>query len=450
MNGGRRVGARWAAQHWGGLTNTANASNPTLDRVKANASGCDTGALAAPCFDIGNTFAASHSATITGSQVVVTGGIAAHDRPFVVGQLLTCSGCTAGRFITTLSVPPTQDTRVVQGEVGQTFTITANASLLTGPTTETVTGGCSGVSGTGSNCIDIAVQQNTTNGTYGTAWALATCGENNLNGAAPNYSPPGGVCASNGIGSMVNASFRIGAQQHTWAFATGGPTYYDGLDPEGGEVVRNSPFTCNIVAAKVVQCVKGAAYTVSPFSVAIGQWPSATTFVSYGDPAEGVNRIATLMGSAGGQSMTFTPGSGYTNNPSSAPYALPVVCTSISGTREPKIDVIVSGGAIVDAYPSASTAGMGLGLGGGCTVLLTPLGAGTGGSISIPLAPFTGQPGIGTLGTDMNEIGNLLYDNSGFPGNPLNPFFSNGSGGYFEPGLPVQPFGNYLGSQVSG
>jgi hypothetical protein len=450
MNGGRRVGARWAAQHWGGLTNTANASNPTLDRVKANASGCDTGALAAPCFDIGNTFAASHSATITGSQVVVTGGIAAHDRPFVVGQLLTCSGCTAGRFITTLSVPPTQDTRAGQGEVGQTFTITANASLLTGPTTETVTGGCSGVSGTGSNCIDIAVQQNTTNGTYGTAWALATCGENNLNGAAPNYSPPGGVCASNGIGSMVNASFRIGAQQHTWAFATGGPTYYDGLDPEGGEVVRNSPFTCNIVAAKVVQCVKGAAYTVSPFSVAIGQWPSATTFVSYGDPAEGVNRIATLMGSAGGQSMTFTPGSGYTNNPSSAPYALPVVCTSISGTREPKIDVIVSGGAIVDAYPSASTAGMGLGLGGGCTVLLTPLGAGTGGSISIPLAPFTGQPGIGTLGTDMNEIGNLLYDNSGFPGNPLNPFFSNGSGGYFEPGLPVQPFGNYLGSQVSG
>jgi hypothetical protein len=47
-------------------------------------------------------------------------------------------------------------------------------------------------------------------------------------------------------------------------------------------------------------------------------------------------------------------------------------------------------------------------------------------------------------------LGDLLYDNSGLVGNPLNPFFTNGFGGYFEPGLPVQPWGNYPGSAVSG
>ena len=56
--GGRRVAARLAAATYGGLTSPANASDPTLDRVKADASGCDAAAAAAPCFDITNTFAA--------------------------------------------------------------------------------------------------------------------------------------------------------------------------------------------------------------------------------------------------------------------------------------------------------------------------------------------------------------------------------------------------------
>ena len=47
-------------------------------------------------------------------------------------------------------------------------------------------------------------------------------------------------------------------------------------------------------------------------------------------------------------------------------------------------------------------------------------------------------------------MGDLLYDNSGFPGNPLNMFFTNHFGGYFEPGMPVRPWGNYLGVAVSG
>ena len=47
-------------------------------------------------------------------------------------------------------------------------------------------------------------------------------------------------------------------------------------------------------------------------------------------------------------------------------------------------------------------------------------------------------------------MGDILYDNSGFPGNPLNSFFTNGQGGYFEPGLPVMPFGLFMGAAVSG
>ena len=47
-------------------------------------------------------------------------------------------------------------------------------------------------------------------------------------------------------------------------------------------------------------------------------------------------------------------------------------------------------------------------------------------------------------------MGMFLYDNSGFLGNPLNSFFTNGQGGYFEPGLPVRPFGLFQGVVVSG
>src|SRR6185437_2975395 len=66
-------------------------------------------------------------------------------------------------------------------------------------------------SGTGSNCIDLAFSINT-GGTYGTAAALATCGENNINGPAPWYTVPAGTCSSNGIGSLVQG-FRIGTVQ---------------------------------------------------------------------------------------------------------------------------------------------------------------------------------------------------------------------------------------------
>lgn len=467
FTGGRRTGARFAANLYGGFTNIGganlphapNASDSTLDRVKAHATGCDAAALAAPCLDIGSTYAASHSATITGAAITVTGGISAGALPFVVGQALSCSGCTAGRFITSIDVPSTASPLAGAGEVGQTFHITANASLLTGPTTESVTAGCSGTSGVGSNCIDIAFQQNTTAGTFGTAWSLATCGENNISGitgtsgSSPNFVPPNGICQSNGLGSLVR-DFRIGTQQNMWQGFTAGSPYDDGGDPGFGSE-QNAAFTCHIVAAKVVQCVKGAAYTLvssSSFTVALGSWAPSTTFVEYGDGVMGTGRLSTVMGNVGGQPFGFTAGSGYTS--SATPYSITATCTSQATSPTAfKLDVWVVGGSIVNVYPTALTTGaaFGNGLNGGCTFSLAALGGGTGGAIN-PLieAPMDGVGGIDSYATDGNIYGDKLYDNTGFPGNPLNSFFTNYQGGYFEPGLPAQPFGEFLGMQVSG
>ena len=150
-------------------------------------------------------------ATVGGVSVVTfSGGLAAHARPFVVGQSVTCSGCTP-QAIAAVSLPPTQSTRTGEGQIGQSFTITLAGSLgVTG--SKAITAGCSGTAGTSANCIDIAFTINTTAGTFGTAAALATCGANNLNGNAPNYAAPAGVCQDNGVGrTHPRLSHRHGA-----------------------------------------------------------------------------------------------------------------------------------------------------------------------------------------------------------------------------------------------
>lgn len=451
--GGRRAGARWACQVWGLMTTTANCSGPTLARTNDSAAGTPS-----PAFDYTNTYAASHAATWSsgGATITVTGGLAAHARPFVVGQALTFSaGGGTGFFITSLSVPPSQATASGAGEVGQTFTMTvANGSggTLTG-TSGTVTGGCAPFGGSGgSNCINFDFKQNTTNGTFGTAWALATCGENNLNGpATPNYAVPNGTCQTNGIGSLVR-TFRIGTSQPTWGnpgVSTPGTVYDDGADPNttSGQFNQSAAFTCNIVAAAVVQCVKGANYDTSLHTlIGIGKWTSGSTYAAYGDWVIGTSRIGTLMGSPGGQPLPFTAGTVGTNGTA---VVAGTGCTVVGASVPPKIDITIAGGAIINAYPSTETATqpMGLGIGGGCAFTAS----GTGNTVSgLTISPFDGAAGYGTNITDQNMMGDLLYDNSGLPGNPLNPFFTNSMGGYWEPGLPAQPFGNFMGAAVSG
>jgi hypothetical protein len=390
--------------------------------------------------------------------VTITGGLTAHARPFVVGQAFACSGCNSNLVITSLSVPPTESTATGAGEVGQTFTFTvqnAAGQAIGGSGIGAVTAGCSGTSGTGSNCIDVAISLNVS-GTFGTAAAIDTCGANNINGNAPNYVVPNGKCQGNGIGEIVR-TFRIGTNQAMYGAAaqppTAGSVFDDGVDIDLGFFTQSSAFTCNIVAAKVVQCVKGAAYTAGVPS--LGQWSSGSTYISYGDLTIVSGRIASLLGYVGGQSFPFTRGSGYTNG---VYPGIAATCTTIqSGGTAPRFDVTVAGGAIVDVVPSAATSGnvpAGLGVGSTCTVPLTTVtcpGGSCGGAIAtIPLAPSEGFGGIATYNTDSNTMGMFLYDNSGEPGNPLNSFFTNGQGGYFEPGLPLRPFGLFQGAAVSG
>jgi hypothetical protein len=116
-----------------------------------------------------------------------------------------------------------------------------------------------------------------------------------------------------------------------------------------------------------------------------------------------------------------------------------------------KLDVTVgSGGGITGYYPSNTGSAMGNGIVGTCTVPETSIPGGSGGAITVPIIPTEGEGGIATYSTDLNTMGMFLYDNTGFVGNPLNSFFTNGQGGYFEPGLPVRPFGEFQGLAVSG
>jgi hypothetical protein len=451
FTGGRRATSRWAAMIAG--ANGLNASDPKVDRVKADAAGCDAAALAAPCFDVGTTYQATFStATWSGNTVTISGGLAAHARPFLVGQAFSCASCASGLVITSLSVPPTESTAAGAGEVGQTFTFTAKnaaGASIGGSGSGAVTAGCSGTSGTGSNCIDVAISINVS-GTFGTAAAIDTCGANNINGNAPNYVVANGKCQGNGIGEIVRA-FRIGTTQASYGtggipLPTPGSVWDDGADMANGSFNQSAAFTCNIVAAKVAQCVKAPAYS-SGVLTGVGQWSSGSTYISYGDIDVVSGRLASLLGYVGGQSFPFTPGSGYINGTTSPT----VTCATLAGGGAvPKFDVTVAGGAIVNVVPSAATSGSpGLGIGSTCIVAL-PAG-GTGGAIpTIPLAPLEGQGGIGTYATDSNTMGMFLYDNSGEPGNPLNSFFTNGQGGYFEPGLPLRPFGMFQGAAVSG
>jgi hypothetical protein len=77
---------------------------------------------------------------------------------------------------------------------------------------------------------------------------------------------------------------------------------------------------------------------------------------------------------------------------------------------------------------------------------------GAGGAIApAPVSPKAGIGGIATYDTDNDLLGTYLYDNSGLPGNPLEGRFTHPSGhGYTDPGLPLKPFGQRRGIQVSG
>jgi hypothetical protein len=440
--GGRRIGARFAAQNWASLAGDPTlASDPILSR-STTLTAC--AGKPSPCMDYTNTYAAHATPTSVSGTKATFNGLSAHAIPIRVGTAVTCTGCSAGMTVLSVDHPPTQDTRAGQGQIGSLnngFVVTMSA---TAPASVAYTFGCTPGSG-GSNCVDFVFQAGTTKGTWGTPFALATCGENNLNGSAPDGAEPNGICQSNGVGSLVR-TFRIGTTQIMWAGSggTAGSPYDDGADASTNNAPfsQSGAFTCNIVDTAVVQCVKGNLYTSGVFT-SVGKWASGSTFAEYGDSVLGTGRSASIMGYVGGQPFPFTAGTGGSSSTVTA-----TGCATAGGSVLPKFDITTSGGSIIDAYPSSqsTTLSMGLNIGPGC--IFTASG-GTG--VATPVyIPTEGQGGIATVGTDQEMMGNLLYDNSGIPGNPLNPFFTNRMGGYWEPGLPVQPFGGFLGAGVSG
>jgi hypothetical protein len=395
VTGALRYGHRVGVESGAGLSgNLSKGENPTISRTSFT--GCDASAGGtSPCFDVASTYSASNAATWSGSTFTITGGLSAGSRPFVPGMALSCSGCNPGLVALSVSLPPTQSTATGAGQVGQTFTITASGAIGGGGS-GTVTGGCSGTPGTGSNCIDFNFNINTT-GTYRTIPALNNCGANNLLGTNSNspytgtYIYPNGACVPTGVGAIVRG-FRIGTAQITDNYGNPGSPYDFGADPgaaggsngNGGQVTQNSAFACNIVAATVVQCVKGPTYSRGIFS-AIGQWLSGATYVSFGDPNAAFSAESGIIGYPGGQSFPFTAGSGYTNGN----YVTGGVCTlgtaAGSVAQPPAMGFNVSGGAIVNAYP-------------------TQIGSGALAACTFPLS-FTGTASIsGSSGTNANLV----------------------------------------------
>ena len=419
FTGGRRVGSRWAALIYGGLTSASNASEPTLDRTKADAGGCDAASIAGPCFDIGSTYAASHSATWTGAR---------RDHHRRHGGACAPIRCRAGALMLGMQCEPRHhrprrspdaidrrrarrgrpdlphhrerndrrkrignlDRRLL-GNVGNRLELHRHGFLVN------------------------------TGGTYGTTAALATCGENNLNGSAPWYTVPTGTCAKQRYRlacAWLPHRHGPGDERHDRAeHASGaGSPFDDGVDPDGGTFNQSAAFTCNIVAAKVVQCVKGAAYSSGLYS-SIGEWLSGSTFVDYLDMDSSTGRTASLMGNVGGQPFGFTAGSGYTNGT----YAINAGgCQTTTGANHnniPIVDVTVSGGAIANVYGSTSADAIGYGMGSSCqfplTASFTATGTSGAGTISVSaVGSGTLAPGMTISGTGIGSGAKLVLCSS--------------------------------------
>jgi hypothetical protein len=368
MMGALRYGHRAGVEIGAALSGSPGEGSP-VTVARTTFSGCDDSAATSPCFDIGNTYAATASDTAISGAVLTFNGLAANARPIVPGQLASCSGCGAGLVVLAVSNPPTQSTVAGAGQVGSAnngFTVTLSAAPGVSGSGNAFTFGCSGTAGTGSNCVDFDFNINTT-GTYGTAAVLNTCGVNNLQGTNTNlptattYLYANGTCVPTGVGALARG-FRIGSNPITdtqLVTSAGLGSAYDwGMDPgeyvangAAGQVFQNEAFTCNIVAAKVVQCVKGPIYSSGAFS-SIGEWLSGQTYASYGDPNNAFSFMSGLVGYPGGQSFPFTAGSSYTNGN----YVTGGVCAlnTSAGTipQAPAMGFNIAGGEIINAYPT--------------------------------------------------------------------------------------------------
>ena len=205
-----------------------------------------------------------------------------------------------------------------------------------------------------------------------------------------------------------------------------GSPYDDGVDPwTPGGFNQSAAFTCNIVAAKVVQCVKGAAYS-SGVVTGAGQWASGSTFVEYGDTVVGTGRGNSLVGNVGGQPFAFTAGSGYIPGIYTISASNCVTSTGATWLR-PYADVTVgSGGSIIDVYGSSQSKAIGFAIGNGCQFnfnsAITASITGSGGSAVLNVTGLSSgglTSGQTLTGAGVNAGTTLNACTSGCAGNPV-------------------------------
>jgi hypothetical protein len=361
ITGALRYGHRFGLEMGAALSgHPEKATSATLSRTSFT--GCDASAGGiSPCFQDDNTYSTTATATAISGATLTFNGLTAGQIPIVDGTSVSCSGCTTGLVVLSVSNPPTQSTAPGAGQIGSAnngFTVKLSAAPGVTGSGHAFTFGCSGSAGVGSNCILFNFNINTT-GTYGTPAAINTCGVNNLVGTNTNppantaYIYPNGQCVPTGIGALVR-TFRIGTAAVTDDISSnlGSPYDFGGdIGNSTGNISQNGAFTCNIVDSTVVRCVDGPDYVNGAFS-AIGQWASGSTFTTYGDPYASTGFISGLIGYPGGQSFPFTPGSGYTNGH----YATGGVCAlGTGGGALPEASAMgytIAGGAIINAYPT--------------------------------------------------------------------------------------------------
>ena len=420
ITGALRYGNRFGLLAGAALSgHPEKATSPTLARTSFT--GCDAAAVtlnSSPCFDIGNTFAATATTTAISGSILTFNGLAAGARPIVPGQAASCSGCAAGLVVLSISNPPTPSTVAGAGQIGTAnngFTVTLSASAGVTGAGHAFTFGCSGTSGSGSNCIDFNFNINTT-GTYGTAAALNTCGVNNLVGTNTNTQPstaawiyPNGQCVPTGTGAFVRG-FRIGTSQiMDDQTAATGSVYDFGADPgnSDGRITQNSAFTCNLVAATIVQCVLGPNYASGVFS-SIGKWLLGSTFTSYGDMWGTSAYNGGLVGYPGGQMFPVTGGSGYANGSFFAGAFCPLATNGGNLAKAPVMGYSVAGGSLISAYPTVIGNGAVL----QCTFPLNfsftaSVAAGTGHvAMTVPTSLVVGSTGVPSGGSATLNVTN--------------------------------------------
>jgi hypothetical protein len=274
-------------------------------------------------------------------------------------------------------------------------------------------------------CIDITFSLNAAGATE-----LVTCGTGLSGGAFP----PAGTCVpADYTTNAVVQGFRIGPSALHMYYNDGFEPYQNQFDFAASGTTNNYEFSCTLVAAAVVQCVK--AQTANP-------WVSGGTVLSYGD-MQATARSGTLIGPQTGSGYAIANAGGGTCTGAASQT---IAMTGGTGTA-PTIKFTLSGGSITAAVPIAA-------------------GFLTGGTPVVAYPPACTTPSItgAAVGTNINDgtlMGELLYDNSATIGGATvrGVYYGGGSAvlsnpcplsGYCEPGNPATPLGIINPFSVSG